>query len=86
MVDINGQKYMTMMDLGRLYAKCKRFEARQRMAFDGKRLWCVWDHETGDWCSLLRLAGYHFTYKGAVISIVHYCINNGIIKKEEING
>ena len=41
---------------------------------------------TGDLCSLLRLAGCHSTHKAAVISIVHYCINNGIIKKEEING
>ena len=86
MVEINGQKYMTMVDLRRLYAKCKRFEARPRTAIDGKRWWCVWDHKTGDWCSLLRLAGCRSTHKAAVISIVHYCINNGIIKKEEING
>ena len=86
MVEINGQKYMTTVDLGRLYAKRKRFEARQRTAIDGKRWWCVWDHETGDWCSLLLLAGCHSTRKAAVVSIVHDCISNGSIKKEEING
>ena len=86
MVEINGQKYMTMVDLGRLYAKCKRFEARQRTALDGECCWCVWDNEAGGWCSLLPLAGCRSTRKAAVVSIVHYCINNGIIKREEING
>ena len=85
MVEIDGQKCMTTADLGRLYAKCKRFEALQRTDLDGECWWCVWDKETGNWCSLLPLAGCHSTQRAAVVSIVHYCINNGIIKQEEVN-